>query len=191
MSDTPLAPTPSARRTARRRRASVPQLVLAALLTGLAVALVVLLERAVQLEAHLFAQAIPTVLGASAALGEHATITVGAGGPMLFSMSIGLACSIVLLLVPFLLIAAALLATGRISVLRALFAVAIGAVLLEVVNTVRVLVIAALTLGDGVSGFGWGHTLVGSVIVLAGLLLTTAGMLWIAARGRKGQAVTA
>lgn len=182
MSETPLA---------RRRRASAPQLVLAALLAGAAVALVVLLDRAVQVEAHLFAQAIPFVLGASAELGPHATITVGAGGPMLYSMTIGLACSIVLLLVPFLLIAAALLSAGRMSVLRGLASVAVGAVLLEAVNTVRVVVIAAMTLGDGVSGFGWGHTLVGSVIVLAGLLLATVGMLWIAARGRRGQAVTA
>jgi hypothetical protein len=190
MSDTPLAPlTPPAR--TRRRRASAPQLVLAALLAGAAVALVVLLERAVQVEAHVFAHAIPAVIGASAALGDHATLTIGAGGPMLFSMTVGLACSIVLLLVPFLLIAAALLSAGRIGVLRAVVAVAVGAVLLEAVNTVRVVVIAALTLGDGVNGFGWGHTLVGSVIVLAGLLLTTVGMLWIAARGRRGQAVTA
>ena len=182
MSDTP--PT-------RRRRASVPQLVLAALLAGLAVALIVLLERAVQLEAHVFAQAIPALLGASAVLGDHATLTVGAGGPTLFSMTVGLACSIVLLLVPYLLIAAALLSAGRISVLRALAAVAVGALLLEAVNTVRVVVIAALTLDDGVNGFGWGHTLIGSVIVLTGLLLATIGMLWIAARGRTGQAVTA
>lgn len=188
MSDSPSAPVSP---PTTRRRASVPQLVLAALLAGAAVALVVLLERAVHLEAHLFAHAIPALLGASAVLGDHATLTIGAGGPMLFSMTVGLACSIVLLLVPFLLIAAALLSAGRISVPRALFAVAVGAVLLEAVNTVRVVVIAALTLGDGVSGFGWGHTLVGSVIVLAGLLLTTVGMLWIAARGRSGRAVTA
>ena len=189
MSDTPLSPvTPPIR---PRRRASATQLVLAALLAGAAVALVVLLEKAVQVEAHVFAHAIPAVLGTSAVLGDHATLTIGAGGPMLFSMTVGLACSIVLLLVPFLLIAAALLSAGRISVLRAVFAVAVGAVLLEAVNTARVVVIAALTIGDGVNGFGWGHTLVGSVIVLAGLLLTTVGMLWIAARGRRGQAVTA
>ena len=78
------------------------------------------------------------------------------------------ACTVVLMMTPFL-IATAFLVWRRSSTVRPLVACAIAIAMLLVVNQLRILTIIMFVLHMGFNGgFYWGHTLVGSLITIFG-----------------------
>jgi exosortase/archaeosortase family protein len=94
----------------------------------------------------------------------------GTGPSHMLGLQITLGCSSVLLLAPIILITGALLSLHNISPVRVLLAAAVAASLVVSINVLRLVMIAAMVDWWGVAaGFGWGHTLFGSVLMLVGL----------------------
>jgi hypothetical protein len=93
-------------------------------------------------------------------------------------------CTIAFLLIPFL-IATSLLIWQRIMLIRPLIGLGVAVVLLLAMNQIRLLQIAAFVKGMGlISGFYWGHTIVGSLITIVGLAVTLIVFAMIAVRWR-------
>jgi exosortase/archaeosortase family protein len=99
-------------------------------------------------------------------------------------------CTIALLIVPFLLLTAGTVWI-RMPLRWPLIALAAAVLLLTAVNQLRLLTVTWFILGMGThSGFYWGHTLVGSLITIAGIAVSLAlyGFILLrrgnAARGR-------
>lgn len=158
---------------AARRDTSLLQRLTAVALVLASVALLLSQEWSRRVEAMIAEWSIHAVLGLNAQLSETGTtLTVGAGSHTIFSLNVTFACSVVLLLIPFMLTGAALLGTGRATLMRTLPAVVVGAIALLAINAARMVVIARMTHADGLDGFGWSHTVYGSLLVLAGLALT-------------------
>lgn len=184
---------PRTRRQARRmdaRRGSFLQKLAAALLLLGVAALFASLDWSRRLEASIAEWSIGAVLRVGSDLAPEGTrLTVGAGSHTIFTLDVSIACSVVLLLTPLLLVAAALLVTGRASLLRTLPAVVFGALMLLAINAARFVLIASMTLNDGLAGYGWAHTVYGSIIALVGLAIVLVGFIRIVAGGaqaRKG-----
>ncbi|UGS24967.1 archaeosortase/exosortase family protein [Microbacterium resistens] len=170
----------------RRNRASAGAWVFAILLVTASVGLFLTLDASQRFEARIAEMAIAAVLDTGTRIDADGTsVLVGLGGHRAFALHIGIACSVVLLIVPFLLVAAAMLASGRASVWRAIPAVVLGAALLLAVNAARLVLIAHLTMQDGLDGFGWAHTVYGSAVVLVGLILVILAFLAVMAIGRR------
>lgn len=169
-----------------RNRATVGGRIVAVLLVLASVGLFVSLDAAQHFEARIAEVAISAVLDTGTRIGSDGTsVLVGIGGARAFTLQISIACSVVLLLVPFFLVAAAMLASGRASVWRAVPAVIGGALLLLAVNAARLVLIAHMTMQDGLDGFGWAHTVYGSAVVLVGLILVIIAFIAIMAAGRR------
>lgn len=167
-------------------RASVGGWIFAAVLLITSIGLFLVLDAAQRAEARIAEWAIATVLNTGTRVtGDGMSVLVGIGGTRAFTLQIGIACSVVLILVPFLLIAAAMLASGRASVWRAIPAVIIGALALLAINAARLVLIAHLTMQDGLDGFGWAHTVYGSAVVLIGLVLVIVAFIVVMAIGRR------
>ncbi len=84
------------------------------------------------------------------------------------SLAVTPECTIALLTIPFLLATAGL--AWRTPVRRCLAGLAIAIVLLEVLNQLRLLTIATMLLTAGYpGGYYWGHTILGSVLLIFGL----------------------
>ena len=99
------------------------------------------------------------------------------------------ACTVVLMMTPFL-IATAFLVWRRSSAARPLVACAVAIVMLLVVNQLRILAIIMFVLHMGFGGgFYWGHTLIGSLITVLGGAVTLVVYALIAIRrGTPGRA---
>jgi exosortase/archaeosortase family protein len=81
-------------------------------------------------------------------------------------------CTVVLMTTPFL-VATAVLVWRRSSTVRPVVACVVAACMLLVVNQLRILTIIMFVLHMGYGGgFYWGHTLIGSMITIAGGSLT-------------------
>jgi exosortase/archaeosortase family protein len=94
----------------------------------------------------------------------------GTGPAHMLGLQITLGCSSVLLLAPIVLLTGTLLSLRNVSPVRVLLAAAVAACLVVSINVVRLVMIAAMVNWWGVqTGFGWGHTLFGSVLMLVGL----------------------
>lgn len=174
------------RRPRTTHRASAGGWVFAAILLIISIGLFVVLDSAVRFETRLSQWAIGLALDTGTRIaGDGTSLLVGLGGARAFTLQIGIACSVVLILVPFLLVAAAMLASGRASVLRTIPAVIVGTAALFVVNLVRMVLIADLTMKDGLEGFGWAHTVYGSAIVLVGLIVVIVVFIAVMSIGRR------
>jgi exosortase/archaeosortase family protein len=91
-------------------------------------------------------------------------------------------CTIALLICPFL-VATALLVWRRAPLVRTLIGAAIATALLEVLNQARLLSIVALVRIMGYpTGFYWGHTMFGSVLLVVGLTAIFALFAFLAVR---------
>ena len=143
----------------RGLRSTVGERLLAGTLIVASIILAGTFEQSQRLEASIARWAITFALDTRVrTTGDGSSLLVGLGGHRAFTLEIGAACSVVLILVPFLLVAAAMLISGRAPIWRALPAVIVGAFMLLAVNAVRLILIAALTLDRGLEGFGWAHT---------------------------------
>ncbi len=94
----------------------------------------------------------------------------GTGPAHMLGLQVTLGCSSVLLLAPIVLLAGVMLSMRDTSPVRVLLAAAVAASLVISINVLRLVMIAAMVDWWGVqTGFGWGHTLFGSVLMLLGL----------------------
>jgi exosortase/archaeosortase family protein len=153
-------------------RSSVAQKFFALGLVGVVVALIATQEQSRRVEAIIAGWAIEVVLGVGAQVSSvESLITIGAGTQHIFTVDVSFACSVTLLLTPFILIAAGMVISGRATVSRTVPALIVGSVGLVLINAVRFILIAAMTLAEGLAGFGWAHTIVGSALVIVGLVL--------------------
>jgi len=96
-------------------------------------------------------------------------------------------CTVAILMAPFLLCTAWNI-WRQPGIVRPLFALAVSVALLTLVNQLRLMTIAWLVRGMGISsGFYWGHTLVGSLITVFGVVLVFLCYAVLLAAGRKSR----
>ncbi|MFF4404805.1 archaeosortase/exosortase family protein [Streptomyces sp. NPDC001262] len=110
----------------------------------------------------------------------------GLGTHHVQGLNITFGCSTVLLLVPLLLVAGGFAITGRARPGRLLVVLAVSSLLLIGVNAVRLVGITGFTLHWGMKGFGWSHTVLGSLWVLFGLVGTLVLFVRWVTGGKKG-----
>jgi exosortase/archaeosortase family protein len=114
----------------------------------------------------------------------------GTGPAHMLGLQVTLGCSSDLLLIPILLTTGILLCVGPASPVRVLFAAAMAAVIVVLVNMLRLVMIAALVSSWGVpAGFGWGHTLFGSVLTLFGMFAALVAFVLVLGRARGARGV--
>lgn len=114
----------------------------------------------------------------------------GTGPAHMLGLEVTLGCSSDLLLIPILLTTGILLCVGPASPLRILSAAAMAAAIVVLVNMLRLVMIAALVSSWGVpAGFGWGHTLFGSVLTLFGMFAALAAFVLVLGRARSARGV--
>lgn len=172
----------------RANKASAGGWIFAVLLVAASIGMFLIIDIAQRFEARIAAAAIRVALDTGTRITLDGTsVLVGIGGTRAFTLTLGIACSVVLILVPFLLVAAGMLASGRASVWRTLPAVIVGATVLLLVNAVRTVLIARLTMDGGLDGFGWAHTVYGSAIALAGLVFVIVTFVAVMSIGRRNR----
>jgi len=116
----------------------------------------------------------------------------GTGPAHMLGLQVTLGCSSDLLLAPVLLFTGLLLLFGHSSASRVLLAASVAAAVVVLVNTLRLILIALLVDWWGVeTGFGWGHTLFGSVLTLAGMAVALGVFVVAVGRERRGGARSA
>jgi exosortase/archaeosortase family protein len=100
------------------------------------------------------------------------------------------ACTVVLMMTPFLIATAFLVWRRSSSIVRPLVACVIAVAMLLVVNQLRILAIIMFVLHLGFNGgFYWGHTMVGSLITIVGGSATLVMYVFVAVkRGTPGRA---
>lgn len=158
-----------------RREAHIPKkstrvlrLIAAAVLVAIAGALVVFHTAFRTFEANLAAAVTdPFVARGSFASGE--TYFVWIDEAHLLGVQVTLECTALVILVPLLLIAAAMHAATRVSLLRTTLAVAAMTIVVMLTNVLRLFLIAGASQWMGFDfGFPLMHTFVGSVIAIIG-----------------------
>jgi exosortase/archaeosortase family protein len=166
--------TPRARHAARRVRESGRgvRLALALVLFALAISMVVFNSIARSGEAWLAQHVFSFVLHTNAVAVIHtAAVYLNIGTTEFFGLKITAQCSAFLLMTPLFLVAAVMCLRPRFRPSRLLGSLAVFAVLVVVVNQIRLVVIAALTDRFGLdAGFGIAHNLVGALVMLLGLI---------------------
>lgn len=137
-------------------------------------------------EAWLAGHLLPVVGSTRARWVPHAPIIWFAAGPHRYlGLLVTPECTVAILMAPFLLCTAWNI-WRQPGIIRPLFALAIAVALLTLVNQVRLVTIAWLVRGMGIgSGFYWGHTLVGSLITVFGVVLVFLCYAVLLAAGRK------
>ncbi|QKT09747.1 exosortase/archaeosortase family protein [Rhodococcus sp. W8901] len=96
------------------------------------------------------------------------TFYVGIGTNKVFALELVTGCSTALLILPMLLLAAIYLHFGRVRLLHMTIGLVISCVAMLSVNMIRLVVVGVYTVHNGRSGFEMAHTIIGSLIVLAG-----------------------
>lgn len=175
MTTAPGAPSRLAQSTARRagRRANRAQGLAAAVMLLAAGAMCVFQHTMLVAETWLVEKTVSLLLDTETRWKSGANVFFydwGTDHPR--GLTLELACSIILLLVPLLLISATLMATGRASLRRVVTLTLLAGLMLIVINQIRCLMIVSATRTWGDMGFGWFHTVIGSFVVLIGLAAT-------------------
>lgn len=165
---------PRARHVARRVRASGRggRLALALVLFAVAISMVVFNAICRSGEAWLAQHVFSFVLHTNTVAVIHtAAVYLNLGSTDYFGLKITAQCSAFLIMTPLFLVAAVMCLRPRFKPSRLLGSVAVFAVLVIVVNQLRLVVIAGLTDRFGLgSGFGIAHNLVGALVMLLGLI---------------------
>jgi exosortase/archaeosortase family protein len=113
----------------------------------------------------------------------------GTGIAHMLGLQVTLGCSSALLLMPVLLVTGLLLCVGQTPATRILLAALLAAGIVVCVNVLRLVLIALLVDWWGAAtGFGWGHTLFGSVLTLAGMSAALAAFVLVLSRGGRVRA---
>jgi exosortase/archaeosortase family protein len=130
-------------------------------------------------EAQLAAAGVRDLLGYSAvALTDRQTFVFAYGSGdarHMLGLTVSLGCSSVFLLAPILMLTGILAAYSSKPLLRLGVAAAAAAAVFLAANLLRLVMIAALMDWWGIqAGFGWGHTLFGSILTLLGMAAASA-----------------
>ncbi len=113
----------------------------------------------------------------------------GTGIAHMLGLQVTLGCSSALLLMPVLLVTGLLLCVGQTPAARILLAALLAAGIVVCVNVLRLVMIALMVDWWGAAtGFGWGHTLFGSVLTLAGMSAALAAFVLVLSRGGRVRA---
>jgi len=152
--------------------------------------LLVLVERAYrELEVQL-AGAILRVVTSSGVYvaGSRETVYFGLTSATPFGLRMTPECSSVFLLLPLLLVTAALLWFRPRNARRLFFALGISVLVVILVNQLRILTIVALVHTFGTDqGYYWGHTLLGSMVSVFGGAISLVLFVWLATRKTKAE----
>ncbi|WP_164992578.1 archaeosortase/exosortase family protein [Streptomyces sp. L2] len=116
---------------------------------------------------------------------DEAVTFFGLGTPHAMGLRITAGCSSAMLIIPLLLVGAGFMLSRRSTVPRILAGTGIGAILLVITNQVRIGLIASFSQKWGSEGFGWAHTVVGSLLSLVGVAASVTALLLVAMRRRK------
>ena len=134
-------------------------------------------------EAWAAAGAVHQMLGYSADRQTFFFSFHSGGALRILGLNVSLGCSSVFLLAPMLLFTATLAAYSGKSLIRLGIAATVAAGVFMAVNLLRLVMIAGLMVWWGVqTGFGWGHTLFGSVLTLVGMAAACAAYFLIVSR---------
>ena len=126
------------------------------------------------------------VTGRHGATTSHDLVYFALGTPRAFGLHITQECTSALLLIPLLVMMGSFTIFSRLSLWRELAAVAVGALLLLVVNIARLAGIAWATWRFGYSpGYTISHVFVGSALSLIGFVGAMLLALWILVRGTR------
>ncbi|MGI5444031.1 archaeosortase/exosortase family protein [Streptomyces shenzhenensis] len=126
--------------------------------------------------------------GTTALNWDQAVAFFGLGTQHAMGLRITAGCSSAMLIIPLLLVGAGFMLSRRSTIARILAGTAIGATLLVVTNQLRFGLIAWFSQEWGYEGFGWAHTVVGSLVSLVGVALSVTILLLVAMRRREPQA---
>lgn len=121
--------------------------------------------------------------------GDRGSFYWGMGSGHARGLQITSQCSIAYVAGPMLVIFGLLLLARRLPLQRVVLGVAVGVGLMFVINTARILLVAAsLQLWDSEAAFWWAHVVLGSVIAVAGNIAALAIAIRIAFARRSPQA---
>ncbi|OYD61139.1 exosortase/archaeosortase family protein [Rhodococcus sp. OK302] len=97
---------------------------------------------------------------------------VGIGTNKVFALQLVTGCSTALLIIPMLLLAGIYVHFGRVRLLHMTIGLLLSCVAMLAVNMIRLVIVGVYTVHSGRSGFELAHTIIGSLIVLAGGAVT-------------------
>jgi len=156
------------RTRAPRRSLRALRLIPAVIIAALAAALAVFHTAFRSAEASL-AGAVTDVFVERGSFSSGETYFVWIGSTHLLGVQVTLECTALVILIPLLLIAAAMYAATRISLLRTIIAIVVMTVVVMLTNVLRLFLIAGASQWWGYDlGFPLMHTFVGSVIAIIG-----------------------
>lgn len=179
---------------ARRRGRSVPRCAAGAVMCVAAVLAVVYESWYRGMEAALAGSAVSQWLGYPVIVARAQQTMFfafhGTGTAHMLGFQVTLGCSSDLLVAPLLLFTGLLLILGQIPLSRVLLAMASAAAIVIVINVLRLVMIAVMVDWWGVeTGFGWGHTLFGSVLTLLGMAAAMFVCVFVLNRGRRARSL--
>lgn len=120
--------------------------------------------------------------GHTATIWDQAVTLFGLGTSHAMGLRITAGCSSALLILPLLLVGAGFMISQRSTIPRILAGTGIGAAVLIVTNQLRLCLIAWFSQQWGDEGFGWAHTVVGSLLSLVGVAASVTALLLVAMR---------
>ncbi|GGP92602.1 hypothetical protein [Streptomyces melanogenes] len=161
--------------TPRRQRVlPVLRLVLAVLIAGAAVASVVSIAQLCVFEANLTGTVLgPLMRGGTYVPPDQPDVYYGLGTDEMFGLRISNGCSAALLVLPILVFATVMLLGHRGRVLDIMVGLTVAVAFIIAFNQARLGVIAWSSVHWGMEGFGWSHTIAGSLISLVGVAIAT------------------
>lgn len=158
----------------RQRVLPVLRLALAAAIAAAAVTSLVSLAKLCVFEANLTGTVLgPIVRGGTFVPPGEPDVYYGLGTDEMFGLRISSGCSAALLVLPILVFATVMLLGHRGRVLDILVGLAVAVGFIIAFNQVRLGIIAFSSMRWGMEGFGWSHTIAGSVISLVGVAIAT------------------
>ena len=178
--------TSRAVRFRHRRGPRGSRLLVAAPLVGLAAAMMVRSTGVRGFEAELCAWVLHAVSGTTTmAMPKYRQFLWNIGTPHPYGIWITADCSSAFSVGPLLVLAAASVCSQRFASSRVLMATVVAAAVLFTVNVLRIVGIALATSAWGQqTGYGWTHTVAGSLVTILGAMTALALFAWILFGGR-------
>lgn len=172
---------------ATERTSALPHRLLIALLLVFATVLV-LLHSAYQAAEISLAGLLLHVITSSGVYIDagHETVYFGLGTHAPLGLTMTPECTSAFLLIPLVVVAAVLIALRPAISRRVVVSLGVAALILIIVNQLRILTLAALVgwLGTN-SGYYWGHTLIGSLVSVFGGAIALVLFVWLATKRPK------